>query len=51
MSIFSDYECGALSCDEYREECKRMNSRDRYERERQYDEIDDDELDEEDDDV
>lgn len=33
MSIFSDYECGALSDDEFRNECNRMNRQDRYERE------------------
>ena len=47
MSIFSDHNCGALSDDEFREECKRMDRRERYEREHMYDEIDDDELDEE----
>ena len=51
MSIFSDCECGALSYDEFREECKRMDCQDRYEREHMYDEYDDDELDEEDEDV
>ena len=44
MSIFSDHKCGAMDDFEFREECKRMNRRDRYE----YDEFDDDELDEED---
>ena len=47
MSIFSDHNCGALSDDEFREECKRMDRRERYEREHMYDEYDDDELDEE----
>ena len=30
MSIFSDYNCGALSDDEYRFECNRINAADRY---------------------
>ena len=47
MSIFSDHNCGALSDDEFREECKRMDRRERYEQEHMYDEYDDDELDEE----
>lgn len=41
MSIFSDYECGALSDYEYREECKRMNREERCEREREFDEEED----------
>ena len=49
MSMFSDYECGAMDEFEYREACKSMNRRDRYEREHMYDEFDDDEFDEEDD--
>ena len=43
MSIFSDYKCGALSYDEYREDCKRMDRQDRYEREHQFDEPEEDE--------
>ena len=33
MSIFSDHENGYMDDYEYREECKRMNRQDRYERE------------------
>ena len=36
MSIFSDFKVGALSEQEYRDECIRMNREDRYERERMY---------------
>ena len=43
MSIFSDNECGALSDDEFRAECIRMNLQDRYEREHQFDESEEDE--------
>ena len=42
MSIFSDYECGSLSDEEFRGECIRMNHRERYEREHMYDEEGDD---------
>ena len=37
MSIFSDYECGAMSYEEFRGECKRMDRQERYEREHQFD--------------
>ena len=30
MSIFSDHNCGALSDNEFRFECNRMNAEDRY---------------------
>ena len=36
MSIFSDYENGYMDDYEYREECKRMDRQDRYERVRLY---------------
>ena len=39
MSIFSDYECGALSYDEFRELGNRMNRQDRYEREHEHDDF------------
>lgn len=42
MSIFSDYECGAMSYEEFREECKRMDRQERYEREHQFDEEEED---------
>ena len=37
MSIFSDHELGYMDDYEYREECKRMNRQDRYEREHEFD--------------
>ena len=46
MSIFSDYKNGYLDEYEYREECKRMNIQDRYEREHEFDEPDEEEVDE-----
>ena len=45
MSIFSDHENGYMDDYEYREECKRMNRQDRYEREH-LDEPDEEEVDE-----
>lgn len=36
MSIFSDYAVGALTDEEYRDECIRMNREDTYEQERYY---------------
>ena len=33
MSIFSDHKCGAISDDEFRSACARMNAQDREERE------------------
>lgn len=33
MSIYSDYKCGALTEDEYRNECARENRKDRIQRE------------------
>ena len=38
MSIFSDYKCGAMSDDEYKDACIRMNLQYRYEQEHLYDE-------------
>ena len=38
MSIFSDYEIGALSDVEFHNACVEMNARDRWEREHEYDE-------------
>ena len=38
MSIFSDYAVGAMTDEEYRDECIRMNLQDRYEREHEFDE-------------
>jgi hypothetical protein len=38
MSIWSDYENGYMDDYEYREECKRMNRQDRYERDHEFDE-------------
>ena len=48
MSIYSDYKVGALSDEEFREECKRINREDRIDREEYWksfenDEEDDDE--------
>ena len=37
MSIFSDYEVGALSEVEFHNACVEMNARDRWEREQEYD--------------
>ena len=39
MSIFSDYSVGALSDDEFRSECARMNREDRWEREHEFDDM------------
>lgn len=47
MSIFSDYECGAMSESEFRQECARMNRIDRDERCAPYGIIPDREEDEE----
>lgn len=33
ISIFSDYKCGALTDEQFENECRRMNRRDRIERE------------------
>lgn len=33
MSIFSDYKCGALTDEQFENECRRMNRRDNIERE------------------
>lgn len=43
MSIFSDYKVGALTEDEFRNECARMNREDRWEREHEYEEGEEDE--------
>ena len=37
MSIFSDYKCGAMDYDEFKQACARMNAEDRYEREHLFD--------------
>lgn len=50
MSIFSDYACGALSEEEFKSECARMNAEDRWERGHMFDDLYDDE-DSEDDDI
>ena len=50
MSIYSDYKCGALSDDEYRNICNRENARERAyvdDFERLYEEEADEEIDEE----
>lgn len=39
MSIFSDYSVGALSDDEFRSECARMNREDRWERKHEFDDM------------
>lgn len=46
MSIFSDHDCGAMDDFEFREECKRMDRQERYEREHMFDEEQEDEDDE-----
>lgn len=33
ISAYSDYKCGALSDEQFENECRRMNRRDRIERE------------------
>lgn len=43
MSIFSDYECGAMSDVEFHNECVRMNAEDRDDQEREPEEEEDDE--------
>ena len=43
MSIFSDYECGAIDDDEYRNACIKMNAEDRYERDHMFDDPETDE--------
>lgn len=40
MSIYSDFECGAISDEEFRNFGVRMNRRDRYEREQEGEEDD-----------
>lgn len=42
MSIFSDYECGAMTDVEYRNACARMNAKERWEEEHYWDTDDDD---------
>lgn len=37
MSIFSDYECGAMSDVEFHNECVRMNAEDRDDQDQFYD--------------
>lgn len=41
MSIFSDYKCGAMDYDEFKQACARMNAEDRYDREHMCDDDDD----------
>jgi len=41
MSIFSDYKCGAMDYDEFKQACARMNAEDRHEREHMHDDYDD----------
>ena len=48
MSIFSDYRVGALSEVEFHNACVEMNARDRWEREHEFDDMDDDESEDED---
>ena len=43
MSIFSDYKVGALTDEEFHNECVKMNMQDRYEQEHMYDDDEDDE--------
>jgi len=43
MSIFSDYKGGALTDEQYYNECVRMNLQGRYEQEHMYDDEEDDE--------
>lgn len=40
MSIFSDCKCGALTEEEFKMECTRMNNQDRYEQEHEFDDYD-----------
>ena len=47
MSIFSDYYAGAMTDEEFRDECKRMDRQERYEREHMYDKYFDEEDEEE----
>lgn len=39
MSIFSDYKVGALTDEQFENECRRMNRRDRIEREEEEDKL------------
>ena len=43
MSIFSDYKCGALSDEEFRSACAEMNRQDRWEREHEFDDDEEEE--------
>lgn len=47
MSIFSDYEAGAIMYDEFKAFCRQMDRQDRYERDHEFDEPDEEEVDEE----
>lgn len=38
MSIFSDYNCGALTDEEFKAECAQMDREERWYEEHQYDE-------------
>ncbi len=37
MSIFSDYKCGAMDYDEFKQACARMNAEERYDTEHLFD--------------
>lgn len=43
MSIFSDYKCGALSDEEFRSACAEMNRQDRWEREHEFEDDEEEE--------
>ena len=43
MSIYSDYKCGAITWEEFRRECARENREDRYYRDHQFDDVQDEE--------
>ena len=45
MSVYSDYKCGALSYEDYRRECARINREEAYYEENMYDEYEEDEYD------
>lgn len=44
MSIFSDYKAGALTDEEFHNECVKMNTQDRYEQEHMYDDDEEDHI-------
>ena len=47
MSVFSDYEIGALSEVEFHNACVEMNAQDRWEREHEFDDPDEEESEDE----